>query len=496
MKKKTFLALLCALIGTMTIGAAVGCGTPSETPNDTPPVSGDLGGENQGNENQGGSENNGNENQGGSENNGNENQGGENGDNENNGGENQGNENNGDETGDSEVNALTISSPTGVVYPYVDAARAFLEAGAEADVADYATKMDNPQVPIQVKWRYDAEGARKFLIEYATKADYSNAITVEMGAAKRSLELYNLYKGSKYYLRITAMNSKGETLHKAESQFETTDLGPRVINVDGAYNVRDLGGFDTCFGKKIVQGIAYRGGMLRYTSSGVNGNLTDAGRKTMSEELGIKAELDFRTEEESWVPLENGSSIPGATLTYITADGYENIFLMDSQREAYRKVFAYLSNKDNYPLYYHCTAGADRTGTVSYVLHAFHGVSELECQQDFAFTSFSIYGTRGSQSSTSEIAARYAQMRTLMSEQQGDTLQQKAENYLLSIGVTAEQLANIKGIFFGEIAIGNRGESGEQAARVTPVSMEKQAKAANELLEETLFGITLQKKED
>ena len=347
---------------------------------------------------------------------------------------------------------LTILAPTGEVYPYTDNAKRFLEAGEGADVADYyVSGQRNPQVPVQVKWTYDAEGAQNFIVEYATKADFSDAKSVVLGATKRSADLYNLYKGVTYHLRITAVDGKGQTLKQEQSTFKTTNLGPRVMNVDGVCNVRDLGGYETSFGKSLIQGIAYRGGMLHFNATGNTGDLTDAGRKTLSEELGITSELDFRSESESWVVGE--SSIPGATLTYITAGGFEDIF--SGGATAYRKIFQYLADENNYPLYYHCTAGADRTGTVSYILHAFLGVSELECHQDFAFTSFSVYGMRGSHSGKGENAARYWAMVNLLKAYDGDTLQEKAQNYLLSIGLTEAELENIKKIFFGEIEIPN-----------------------------------------
>ena len=35
----------------------------------------------------------------------------------------------------------------------------------------------------------------------------------------------------------------------------------------------------------------------------------------------------------------------------------------------------------------------------------------------------------------------------------GSTLQEKTENYMLSIGVTAEEISSIKAIMFGEISV-------------------------------------------
>jgi len=351
--------------------------------------------------------------------------------------------------------ALKIISPVGEVFPYVDEAKAYLQAGEGADVSKFAVKMDNPQVPVEIKWQFDKTGARKFRVEYGTKADYSDAITVEVGATKRSVEAYNLYKATKYYVRISALNGKGEAIETKEGEFFTTELGPRVMNVEGICNVRDIGGFKTSFGKTIVQGIAYRGGALKDENSRLaNGSylgVTENGKKFMSEVMGIKAELDFRDERESGIKLENGSLIPGAKLTYITAGGYDDLFKGNAgsgQKEVYRKIFSYFSNKENYPLYAHCTAGADRTGTVFYILHAFLGVSELECNQDYEFTSFSIYGVRGG--STGANASRYNEMKRLLNTYEGANLQEKTENYLKSIGVTQTELNNIKAIYFGE----------------------------------------------
>ena len=229
------------------------------------------------------------------------------------------------------------------------------------------------------------------------------------------------------------------------------------MNIEGICNVRDLGGYTTSLGKTIKQGIAYRGGALKDNNSKLqNGNwlaLTDEGKTYMSEVLGIKGELDLRDEKESGIKLSDGSLIPGAKLTYITAGGYEDIFKVPGGGVVYRQIFKYLADENNYPLYYHCTAGADRTGSVSYALQALLGMSDLDCHQGFSFTSFSIYGIRGSQSGRGSNAERYYNMVEMMNAYPGANLQEKAENYLLSIGVTETEIYNIKAIFFGEETI-------------------------------------------
>ncbi len=60
---------------------------------------------------------------------------------------------------------LSILLPESEVFPYVDAAKNFLQAGEGVDVADYAGGgMKNAQAPVQVKWKYKGEGTKKFII--------------------------------------------------------------------------------------------------------------------------------------------------------------------------------------------------------------------------------------------------------------------------------------------------------------------------------------------
>ena len=141
--------------------------------------------------------------------------------------------------------------------------------------------------------------------------------------------------------------------------------------------------------------------------------------------------------------------IPNATLEYATLSGYSDAYKYTT---GYKKVFTLLADKNNYPIYYHCTGGADKTGTVSFLLNALLGVDETTCIQDYEFTSYSIYGERNTQGGA--YGTTYFQpFRATLETYKGDTLQEKVESYLLSIGITKEQIANIKTIMYGEISI-------------------------------------------
>ena len=343
---------------------------------------------------------------------------------------------------------LKILSPTGEVFPYIEPAKKYLLADADANVADYFVEVRNQQAPITVVWQYEGERAEKFLVQYARKGDFSDAVAVECAGDARSVDLYNLYKASDYYVRVTAYNGKGEVLESAEGAFQTTSLGPRVMDIDGICNVRDFGGWKTLDGQTLMQGIAYRGGSLTpLPRDPLDTTITEKGMAYLRDTLGVKTELDLRSETESGVYGEG--VIPGVKLVYKTINGYDAAM---KEPERFREVFRFFADKNNYPLYYHCTAGSDRTGTVTFLLRALLGVSEFDCIKDHEFSSFCIYGERNTKTGESSEWFHWFYDR-LQAEYEGITLQEKVVSYLRSIGVTQEEMDNIKGIFLGKISI-------------------------------------------
>lgn len=173
--------------------------------------------------------------------------------------------------------------------------------------------------------------------------------------------------------------------------------------------------------------------------------LTEEGKIYMSETLGIKLDMDFRDLAQNNNLTE--SAIPDAHLEYFTIDGYSSAFSA-AYKENYRRIFSALADERNYPVYMHCTGGADRTGTVAFLLNALLGVPEVELIHDYEFTSFSVYGERNSK--TGIYAPYFKSLREGLAKYKGENLSEKAETYLLSIGITELEISNIKAIMFGE----------------------------------------------
>lgn len=322
------------------------------------------------------------------------------------------------------------------VYPYRDEIKMYLEAGADANVANYLFTTDNQAVGIKLAWECDKK-ADKYVLRYGVKGcNASEMVEVVLDSSETEYELYNLYKGMQYAWSVTAVVKNGFRVIKRES-FSTTDLGPRFMYVDGVYNTRDVGGYTTEDGKKTKQGLLYRGGEIP-------SELSEEGKRCFVETMGIKTELDLRgyTKESGY---REKSLIPGTNLVQIITDGYMGAYRLTDN---FRQVFSLMANKDNYPMYVHCTGGADRTGTVCFLLNALLGVPEIQLIQDYELTSFSSYGERNSRAGTT-YGDMFQDFLSKLKSYDGETLAKKTENYMLSIGVTQAELERIRAIMYG-----------------------------------------------
>ena len=309
-----------------------------------------------------------------------------------------------------------------------------------ADISDYVGETNDGIQGFNVRWRNTFENVSACKVVYSENADFTDAISVNAESGATSCAIYNLKKATTYYLKVVVTTEYGEKESNAIN-FSTIDKGPRVMKIDGIHNVRDLGGYRTA-GGRTLQGLIYRGGALSPDNAYYpNVQLTEAGKKYMSETLKIKTDFDLRNAAQNKGLTE--SPIPNAVLEYYNADGYDTGI---AQKETYGKIFAALSDKSRYPVYLHCTGGADRTGTVSFLFNALLGVSEKELIQDYEYTSFSTYGERNSKGGEYSFDKLLAAIKAY----DGETLAEKVENYLLSAGVTATQIHNIKAIMLGK----------------------------------------------
>ena len=174
----------------------------------------------------------------------------------------------------------------------------------------------------------------------------------------------------------------------------------RHLNLEGASNFRDLGGYAARDGRKVRWRQIFRSNHL--------GHVTEADIAILRS-LGVRSAFDFRGTEERVtalcgiggiavhsLPIEptvvaslRARAAAGTALSSIDAldvmrDSYRNYVRHNTP--SFRALFGHLL-EDRAPLVIHCTAGKDRTGfACALILHAL-GVSEDVIAEDYLLTN-------------------------------------------------------------------------------------------------------------
>jgi protein-tyrosine phosphatase len=208
------------------------------------------------------------------------------------------------------------------------------------------------------------------------------------------------------------------------------------MHIDGAVNMRDIGGWMTESGVRIPQGLLFRGSELDGAVE-PSYRLTEDGLREMITKLGIRYDLDLRSADIN--PSKINALGANVKHEYFNAPMYADAF-SDENRETMRSIFSAIAKPENYPMYLHCTYGRDRTGTVCYILEALLGVSEGDLRRDYEMSAFT--------DSYAELE-NFAKLTYALEQCAGDSLSQKAESYLKGLGVTDAEIASIKQIFLG-----------------------------------------------
>lgn len=287
--------------------------------------------------------------------------------------------------------------------------------------------------PVAINWGIFHIPDRSFIIkqrlEVSTDESFRDARSYDLKAGERNVELRNLLVDTQYYFRITVELDNSQDCTFTDSF--RTKWSPRVIELENLTDIRDIGGWKTVDGSTVKQGMLYRGCEL--DGATVDGSrITDGGVETM-QQLQIRTVIDLRAAESEEKQDMLGKDVEHQSVPFPL---YADFFRYSSQT-AVKAVFEELAQEDNYPLYLHCNYGMDRTGIACYVLEALLGMSEEDCYREWELSVFAY------DDSNVEVFEEFV---TQFRAQEGKTLQNKAENYLLEIGITQDQINSIRAI--------------------------------------------------
>ena len=129
----------------------------------------------------------------------------------------------------------------------------------------------------------------------------------------------------------------------------------------------------------------------------------------------------------------------GVKWFHIPFQGYAGMG-SEEGRAAFTRAFRVLLDIRNYPLDFHCIGGADRTGSLAFVVEALLGVSDDDLARDWEFTCF-VY-----EDQAFGHKSRYDRLRAVIDACPGATTRERAEAYVRSCGFTDADIATLRTI--------------------------------------------------
>lgn len=203
----------------------------------------------------------------------------------------------------------------------------------------------------------------------------------------------------------------------------------RWINTPQAANVRDLGGW-ACDGGTIKYGLLIRGGKL-----------AAADRAVLVGELGVQHDLDLRGRDG--VSPEDEPDMTesplGSDVWYTRTQQYTWYTLtpVATWQTYLRTIFDAATH--NEPVYFHCSAGADRTGTLACVIEGLLGVSQSDIDKDYELTCF-YSGTDTDNHARRRNESEWQGLIAQIGAKSGTTFRDKCVTFAAELGFTAAEI--------------------------------------------------------
>ena len=340
------------------------------------------------------------------------------------------------------VPTLTPDMKAYLAQPRAERVKLFADPAERKRIAKFG---DRPQKTL-LSWACTVPAATGTVWSVKVRRAKDGKVVFTEKTHKTSLEINNLEIACDYKWRVKGATADGAQL-RAEGTFRTEDIAPRLIHLSRVHNMRDLGGRVGLGGRRVRQGIVYR-------SAGLNANarkskskggmvpgavtLTDKSRAYAKDVLGIRTDLDLRSDSECFGMT--GSPLgPEVKWIKISSSAYRGMG-KDSGKEAFAKVFRVFLDEKNYPIDFHCIAGADRTGSLAFILNGLLGVDEEELWRDWEVTAFQKekldFGHR----------TRFSKLVKVFDAFPGATIHEKIAAYVKSVGFTDADIEKFRAI--------------------------------------------------
>ena len=295
------------------------------------------------------------------------------------------------------------------------------------------------QPEYMLKWDADASAGELVSV----LADDERTFTTKIGAGEDHVIVTNLCPNKHYTFEVKSVSGSKTLL---SGGFDTKGSLHHLTYENKLRNIRDLGGWKTTDGKTVRYRKIYRGGRLD------NRNINEKGREDILAE-GLRAQLDLREKNSTLKSSALGEEYDFCAPEIESA--FVNMLSKSAPQTKQCIEFVLKCLKEDKPVYYHCTLGRDRTGTLTMLLLGLLGVPEGEISKEFELSYFSPIGCSIAESEDYSLFSRTRDndeyyktgVQYLWEYASGaGTFKQAVETYLLGIGVTQQDIDDIRSI--------------------------------------------------
>lgn len=387
-----------------------------------------------------------------------------------------------------EVRLLSKAQKAYLKLPLAERVKKFADAGERAIL-----RLDaNAPTPTLLSWKWTpSEGdlVPRFAVE-VRRADGLSVFRAD--AAEPYAFVDNLEIGTDYLWTVSAV-VRGDIVAKVSGRFTTDATPPRLLNVPGVPNFRDLGGRVGCDGRKIRQGMIFRcaglndnpedidfltweecraewsqgvltnrpcwqaGHMAGYfdgkfdkddwhrvptASARGRERLTEKGRDIALNQFGIRTDLDLRSAGEiagmKVSPL--GDRVRWIHVPFTAYGGLKSA----RGKTLVKSCFDVFLDTANYPIAFHCIGGQDRTGTLAFLLEALLGVDDEELNRDWECSGFTNPGVWFRHETL------FNQIYEAVNAYPGANTREKTEAYLRDCGLTDDDFARLRKLLLAD----------------------------------------------
>lgn len=257
---------------------------------------------------------------------------------------------------------------------------------------NWGTEWPDGDMPCQYSIRWNKDDIEDGVMKLRLEDNLGWSAEMDVAAGSRYVNITNLVPNDSYTYKVTT--SSGKVL--AQGNFRTKGSLHQVyflgdpdkgnIKGGGGRNARDFGGWKTQDGKTVKYRKIYRGGRLNEKWSPYP--LNAQGEKEVLFE-GIGAELDLRGNSDvMFTPAVEGLE----HLAPVIEQGGKTMLVNDKEKTKQCFMFVYDCVKAGKPVYFHCSLGRDRTGTLGILLLGILGVREGDIAKEYELTYFAPVG--------------------------------------------------------------------------------------------------------